>query len=832
MQLRPPGDQQRAAPQRKLFLAALAFALLPWLQIADAQQQPKQQHPREVDDRNRRHVGLNPDAGWAAPAADALKPATSPFRHLSDDESSLETVALALEAVRAPVSRHPGSGNPAGLASPHHARSLRDWEVEDFVLLATVDGDLYATDRRTGQQRWHLEVEQPMVETHHYRANTSVLDDDYSPIDHYIWAVEPNKDGGLYLWNPEAPGPISTGFTMKRLVESMVPHASDDPYVVYTGKKETTMITLDSATGRILKWFSSGGSHVNEAESCLNSNTLYDRRPDECISSSGTITLGRTEYTVGIHRREDSLPVALLKYSEWSPNRFDSDLYQQYHVTLDDRYITSQHDGKVYAFDYRRTGKAAAVFSHKFSSPVVRVFDVCRPIDAPSENLVVLPQPLMPSQDDDMAKTRLFLNRTESGSWYAMSGGAYPLISHAPLAQISKADWSRVEPPWDTISEAKLSMALVGTHILGSGHRQTAGQPKLPSLPAPKPEVDVDIDLAGDGGDFTVEPRPESSSIATASKQVLRGVADHVHNFISNPILILVMLLALFLKEKKLRRTYHVLKLTGSLKEAVQFFTSDESAFDPLASNKGVEPAEEEVTKDEANVNEAKEKVAADEVDVKEAKAKVVADEANANDDTVDVAKAKVAAEETNANKAIGANEAKEVKASEVNETTKVNEANEGMSPEKKKKNHRGRRGGVKHRKPKPGDAPQSQSRGDDSQKTVEDAVRNAQKLGDRPSLEPDVMTVASDVQAVSGPTIRVGNIEVNMDEQLGSGSNGTLVFAGKFDGRAVAVKRMLVQFYDLASQETKLLRESDDHPNGALCCVALYTRRAANNGQ
>jgi serine/threonine-protein kinase/endoribonuclease IRE1 len=43
------------------------------------------------------------------------------------------------------------------------------------------------------------------------------------------------------------------------------------------------------------------------------------------------------------------------------------------------------------------------------------------------------------------------------------------------------------------------------------------------------------------------------------------------------------------------------------------------------------------------------------------------------------------------------------------------------------------------------------------------------------------------------------------------------MVFEGNFDGRDVAVKRMLMQFYDIASQETKLLRESDDHPNGRL---------------
>ncbi|ORX50239.1 hypothetical protein DM01DRAFT_1100096 [Hesseltinella vesiculosa] len=48
----------------------------------------------------------------------------------------------------------------------------------------------------------------------------------------------------------------------------------------------------------------------------------------------------------------------------------------------------------------------------------------------------------------------------------------------------------------------------------------------------------------------------------------------------------------------------------------------------------------------------------------------------------------------------------------------------------------------------------------------------------------------------------------------LGYGSHGTVVYKGKFDGRAVAVKRLLIDFYDVAYQEVKLLQESDDHPN------------------
>ncbi|EJS43442.1 ire1p [Saccharomyces arboricola H-6] len=48
----------------------------------------------------------------------------------------------------------------------------------------------------------------------------------------------------------------------------------------------------------------------------------------------------------------------------------------------------------------------------------------------------------------------------------------------------------------------------------------------------------------------------------------------------------------------------------------------------------------------------------------------------------------------------------------------------------------------------------------------------------------------------------------------LGYGSSGTVVFQGSFQGRPVAVKRMLIDFCDIALMEIKLLTESDDHPN------------------
>jgi serine/threonine-protein kinase/endoribonuclease IRE1 len=180
---------------------------------------------------------------------------------IPNDASALATLAPA-SSVRAPHPlRHqnPSSIPASGLSSPHVARSLEDWEVEDFVLMATVDGDLYANDRKTGKELWHLEVDQPMVETKHHRPNSSALDEDYNPMDHYIWVVEPNRDGGLY-WIPDSKaGLVRTGFTMKSLVE-LAPFSSGDPPIVYTGDKKTTLITLDAATGKVLKWFGSSGS--------------------------------------------------------------------------------------------------------------------------------------------------------------------------------------------------------------------------------------------------------------------------------------------------------------------------------------------------------------------------------------------------------------------------------------------------------------------------------------------------------------------------------------------------------------------------------------------
>ncbi|KAF4999602.1 hypothetical protein FGRMN_2350 [Fusarium graminum] len=855
---RPPGEGRRPLQQQKLLLA-FAIILLPWLQLVDAQQQhrPVDEHALpQLQRPGGSSQQLADDAvvrQWAATPIDATKaaretvknikrasqPKNEPIRKnrkreheniiIPDDASALATLAPA-QPVGAPnPSRYQRSSSlPAsGLASPQIARSLKDWEVEDFVLLATVDGDLYANDRRTGKERWHLEVDHPMVETKHHRAQESSLDENYLPVDHYVWAVEPNRDGGIYLWIPDSDqGLIKTGFTMKKLVEELAPYADDQSPVVYTGDKKTTMFTLDAATGKVLKWFGSTGSHVYEAESCARPDTLYDADSLEC-SSTGTITMGRTEYTVGIQRREDGLPIATLKYSEWSPNNYDSDLFQQHHASLDKKYITSQHDGKVYAFDYARSEKAEPLFSEHFAAPVARVFDVCRPGDAALESnpdLVVLPQPPMPAQDethDRMRSNSIFLNQTRTGDWYVMSGRSYPLIIHAPIAQISRPDWWDIAPAWDTINQTKLSKALVGTHFLDNDNKRG---PHTPSLPAGSIEAPKVYDVYNDDEEIenNSEPHmelgyPEEPTIFTNIKSIPHRAAQSIQDFITNPVVIIIFITILYMNEKNIRQHLKRGKRRGFWNE-----------FQNILGFTEANPFEEDVddgesTDAEGNLDNAPEPITG------ESKAEVMDEKLKqeTRDPPVpapgssklepDVIPQEPLKELDPSDREATPKPKKpstDPSTSQSQAKTAPNDGNQnGAPPEKKKKAHRGRRGGVKHRKGRNQDT--SQSRGDDPvMGTVEDAVNNAKKLGERPSLEPDVMTIHDDMQSVTGSTIRMGNIEVNTDEQLGTGSNGTLVFAGKFDGRAVAVKRMLIQFYDIASQETKLLRESDDHPN------------------
>ncbi|KAI1181541.1 hypothetical protein F5B17DRAFT_273946 [Nemania serpens] len=797
---RPPREGRLAAPQRNVFLA-LAVLLIPWLHLVDAQQQ-QQQVPRHRSPAQPPHLvnvikdgSIDVDAhDRRAPKLVATKSANyvrsrrssqvATRRHPNNtpsinDASALATLAPA-RPVRAPNSqRHLSSIlTGPGSSSLQSARSLENWEVEDYILLATVDGHLYAADRESGDERWHLQVEQPVVETIHYRPNTSSADDKHSrdrhPLDDYIWAIEPINDGAVYVWTPShyGAGLMSTSYTMKQLVDELGHYASSDPPVVYTGHKKNTLITVDAATGRVLKWFGQTGAQVDQSATCFPPNgILLDGDSEEC-SDSGTITLSRTEYTVDIHRRDDGRDIATLRYAEWGPNNFDNDLHQQYRSPPDNRYFTSQHNGRVYAIAHP---SSTTSFTLKFSVPVARVFDVARPLDAPpgsNPELVLLPQPRPPAQDEDSAWIRshsVFLNQTDSGGWYAMSGQSYPLIVDGPSAGINRRGSWETDVPLDS---THLSAALVGVHNLGDG----IGMPDWSSPPSLPSESFSESEKLGDAeqGDPVPTIVPELDTelppIVETVITLPRYAIDWFQDLIKNPLVLCILVYVSYRYVKQARRS----SFSEYLKTPTFVQPTD--------------PSKESETQ--------------------------VADEGNlVTPNTVDSEAVPVASEKV---LTIPDAQADLVPPEAVTKPTTLvhEESTEQESPDRKKKAHRGRRGGVKHRK---GVKKQRDAADVSSGNSITEAGGNIpglQGVGISPKLEPNITTTVNDPEDVSGPIVSIGGIEVNQDYQLGMGSNGTVVFAGKFHGRDVAVKRMLTQFWDIATQETQLLLESDHHPN------------------
>jgi len=783
---RPPRDGH----VNNFILLAAAILFLPWLVDAQQQQRPAVQRNESPHEGNNKVEVTKIPHSIETPASYGRRKNTAAhvkgkqFNNNDNDASAIATLAPAQSAVAAPPTRRP-SHTTVGLGSPHIARSLEDWEVEDFVLLATVDGKLHARERKTGREKWQLAAEMPMVKIEHHRRNRSTVDPNYDPMsaDEYLWIVEPSRDGNLFMFVPNGGrGLINTGLTIKSLFEA-IPYSDETNKVVYNGVKKTSMITVDANTGDIISYFGPQGAMGNQ--NCKASDDRVDSEA-ECPKVA-RLTLGRTEYEITIQGENDHRLIATLRYSEWGPNNFDQDLQRQHSRSLDNKYIYTGHDGGIFGFDYdgKDPNEPGRMFNHKFSSPVARVFDVARPwsVEKGDPNLVMLPQPLPPS-NEDMASLNeransIFLNHTEDGSWFAMSGKAYPLaVRGIRPAQCNLQSWLDHHPQWDFMDDTRLSEALVGLHSIEDT------QPVNPlTITGPPEENSSNLWLPA-------EQTPaifEGQTLLQYLRQLPRQAFSYLWDFFHNPMLYLAIAAIIMYKQREVRTQIGNISKWGQ--------KADQKAQPVVLQHHKLDDHLPVVPEGEV-------------LDVPSL-------DSLADVPSVEIKETVASMEQADKQKPV------------TNLEIPADQKPPG-SPEKEKtkKAHRGRRGGVKHKKGRAS----SQGASDDGiatpkpPPTVEDAVRNAQKLGQQPPLEPDIRTIPSDPQEVSGPIIRIGALEVNTDKLIGTGSNGTLVFQGNFDGRDVAVKRMLIQFFDIASQETKLLRESDDHPN----VIRYYAQQSA----
>ncbi|KAE8337330.1 hypothetical protein BDV24DRAFT_177746 [Aspergillus arachidicola] len=704
----------------------------------------------------------------------------TPLNVKSTDASALATMALAGpgRAVRAPPAQV--SSPSAGLSTPLNARSLQDWEVEDFVLLATVDGSIHARDRKTGTARWALEVpSSPMVESIYHRANRSSFDRT-QPEDDFIWIVEPSQDGSLFIYSPGPDAGLQKlGLTVKDLVDK-TPYSGTDPAVTYTARKETTLYTIDARTGTILRVFSSRGP-IPSGQECRKVDGL-DMDSDDCESPSGTLVLGRIEYAVAIQNTETGDPICTLKYSEWAGNNRDLDLQDQYYRTMDESHIYSMHDGVVLGFDHSRMERPR--YTQRFSSPVARVFDVIRPInldspDAPTP-LVLLSQPLQPPDPDygslDDRDTRVYIDSTEAGGWYALSEETYPLVTgRAKMAQCYEKDYFRHGQALMSLTPGQQRDALAGVHSL-NGPRFVRHIPSLSGSSRSELSNGTPQDLARSHSELALPPALRHSTI-------IRKGWD-------NAVDIFVTLILLFFGAFIYLNSHNIQELAKQKLDIKNIISS----YQPPLSTPSTPVVGAQLKRDGSPARPVPNVT----VDVS-----VPEDQQQGGDATPKPKKDR---------NALGPDSTPRVRIREPSRgpdgDEDVDEVALDGAEKPKKKARRGRRGGKAHKRGKKPD-----SEGDSQTDRVVNDVNNLQP---KSRLEPDVQmvrTVSNEIMEMDG-VLQIGRLRVFTDVVLGHGSHGTVVYRGSFDGRDVAVKRMLVEFYDIASHEVGLLQESDDHAN------------------
>lgn len=158
------------------------------------------------------------------------------------------------------------------------------------------------------------------------------------------------------------------------------------------------------------------------------------------------------------------------------------------------------------------------------------------------------------------------------------------------------------------------------------------------------------------------------------------------------------------------------------------------------------------------------------------------------------------------------------------NDNDNDNEQEQAVTKKKRKRGSRGGKRGGKGKKKNKSPDDTNGDLGSNENNPTDDGIANGDDVesGEQQDKEEVISTKSliktiqkqPSTQKLPLKKLQIENNLVISDKVLGYGSHGTVVYEGTFENRPVAVKRMLLDFYDIANHEVRLLQESDDHPN------------------
>ncbi|CED82765.1 Quinonprotein alcohol dehydrogenase-like superfamily [Phaffia rhodozyma] len=253
-----------------------------------------------------------------------------------------------------PPSSSPWSSPDSSLLAPYtpfspHLRSS-DIHVSPLVLVSTINGDLHALNRVTGEKLWTVQGEGSMVGSERPRRRRSKYQRNPEQVEsNERFLVDPRK-GEIWLGSLDqsASDEKDRGWRFKKMgvtvpdlvhasFHSLPVHFRQDPNPsrVFSGKIDTSLIAINLMTGKVVKF----GDEAGSAATYLGEHSLVgslegqseerDRLMDLLDELEGEeeekgdvgelLYLTRTDYTLRIHHPPTPDSVTTLKYSTYSP---------------------------------------------------------------------------------------------------------------------------------------------------------------------------------------------------------------------------------------------------------------------------------------------------------------------------------------------------------------------------------------------------------------------------------------------------------------------------------------------------------------------------------
>ncbi|KAG8898294.1 bifunctional endoribonuclease/protein kinase ire1, partial [Tulasnella sp. 417] len=699
-------------------------------------------------------------------------------------------------------------------------------KLMDVVLLASIDGRFHALNRTTGRMLWSMD--QPiansqvavtnlkeLVSSEHgglRKTSDFSIDDFDDPASTETYIIEP-QSGAIFVSPADSKreDPLQRlPFTMQQLVD-MSPFRMD--HRTFVGKKRTSLITLDLASGELVEV-------LDPEQQCSwgdqpTRKRFFQSRDEELLdeldppgADRALVHIGRTEYHVSVFSHDQV--IQNLTYASYGANNIDKEMQHHWRRTPDNLYHQPTPDGNLLMF---KTDEKEPFHSFiNLNRPVVAVFDAVSIAERSDPILLAQPKPALNDLYPSRLKELRELSKEDEITWvgrvgdslYALSHSTYPLVIFSRFPSLPTIDSEHGESreilDTDDLGTSLQTVCSTLDCLTGPHRTETATMSRLSRLIAGSESTDpgrsVGMPRFDVDDDFEEEDRPTSSSppvVITTPRQSNPPLypaldpprtGDQLGRWtiggadLKNPIFtgLFGLIFLAWVFAKRVTETWRRSQGSSELfqrdmgHEKPAFPRSRPASFVPPPA-----PSPEQVV--QAVVPQ----------EVIESKP---LPPVPVPDLVVDLGEEDKPMAPSEADKTVIVDEPEGDDNGDDAETEKEVEDAKGGGGKKK--------GGKRRKRGKGG-----------KKVTISEPVKDDSVESEPPELNSNIVITPS-----SNTTPAPASSLIVSETVLGYGSHGTVVFQGSFQGRAVAVKRLLQHCVTLATREVNILQESDDHPN------------------